>query len=203
MTGIRRGDTVARGHHAQARWHSLENVVTDVWVFGYGSLIWDPGFPVEERVLATLHGYNRSFCMSSIHHRGTVEDPGLVLALDPTDGAICEGLALRVRRGTEDETLRTLRERELVSSAYNEAVCGVKSKDGRELPAITYIVNTDHEQYVGGMSLEEQARIIATAQGGRGPNSEYLWNTSEHLIELGIDDPDLSWLSRRVRALTA
>jgi glutathione-specific gamma-glutamylcyclotransferase len=172
-----------------------------LWVFGYGSLMWNPGFPWDERVPATLPGFVRTFCMRSIHHRGTEEAPGLVLALDPAPGASCHGLAFRVREGDEGGTLATLRERELVSSAYVEETHPVTLADGREVFALAYVVDTAHVQYCGGLDLETQAQIIARAVGGRGPNTEYLWNTVAHLGELGIEEAELVWLSDRVRAL--
>ncbi|PLL14130.1 gamma-glutamylcyclotransferase [Tabrizicola sp. TH137] len=172
-----------------------------LWVFGYGSLIWDPGFPVAERVVARLEGWHRSFCMRSIHHRGSLEAPGLVLALDRAAGAFCDGVAFRVEPGAEGATLAALRERELVSSAYLEMTLPVRLSDGRALEALAYVIDPDHVQYCGGLSLEEQARIIADATGGRGPNRDYLWSTAAHLAELGIGDEDLDWLSRRVRQI--
>ena len=172
-----------------------------MWVFGYGSLLWNPGFPVAEQVVARLPGYARSFCMRWIHHRGTEEKPGLVLALDEVDHAGCEGLALRVETGHEDTTLAYLRERELISSAYLERDLCIRLVDGRQVMAVTYVIDADHEQYCGGMPLEEQAQIIARAVGGRGPNTEYLYNTAAHLTELGLVDSDLDWLVRRVRAI--
>ncbi|MGY6410203.1 MAG: gamma-glutamylcyclotransferase [Alkalilacustris sp.] len=175
--------------------------MTQMWVFGYGSLIWDPGFPVAARHLATLQGFQRSFCMRSVHHRGTPEAPGLVLALDHAPGASCAGLAFAVRPGAEDDTLGYLRARELVSSAYLETRQTVHLRDGRRVTAVTFIIDPDHVQYCGGLPLEDQARIIARATGGRGPNRDYLWNTATHLTELGIEDPDLTWLAARVRAL--
>lgn len=174
-----------------------------MWVFGYGSLLWDPGFPVARREVATLHGYARSFCMSSIHHRGTVEKPGLVLALDAVEEARCSGLALEVRQGAEEETLAYLRERELVSSAYLERRLDVDLHSGARVSAVTYVIDPEHEQYRGDLSLEEQAHIIARAVGGRGPNTQYLYNTASHLTEIGLDDEDLNWLARRVRQITA
>jgi cation transport protein ChaC len=170
-----------------------------LWVFGYGSLIWDPGFPVAERRIATLDGWHRSFCMRSIHHRGTVDAPGLVLALDRADGAACTGVAFCVQPGHEAATLAALRERELVSSAYLEKTLPVATPDG-PLDALTYVIDPDHVQYCH-LELEEQARIIATATGGRGANRDYLWSTTTHLADLGIADPDLDWLADRVRAL--
>ena len=171
------------------------------WVFGYGSLLWNPGFDPAERRVATLSGYARSFCMRSIHHRGTEDAPGLVLALDAAEGALCNGQAFRIRPGEEDGVLHCLRERELISSAYIERHLPVSLDDGRLVEAVTYVIDPDHVQYCH-LELEEQARIISRATGGRGPNSEYLYNTATHLKELGIEDPDLNWLALRVQALT-
>ncbi|MDO6725794.1 gamma-glutamylcyclotransferase [Cognatishimia sp. 1_MG-2023] len=173
-----------------------------LWVFGYGSLLWNPGFEVAEQSVATLNGWHRSFCMSSIHHRGTEEHPGLVLALDAAEGATCQGLALRVKPGTEDAAMAELRERELVSSAYLETHCDVTLTDGRNVTTVTYVIDPDHRQYIH-LSLEQQAHVISTAVGGRGPNTEYLYNTASHLTELGIEDAELDWLSARVKELTA
>jgi len=172
-----------------------------MWVFGYGSLLWKPGFEVAESALAVLPDYHRSFCMRSVHHRGTDVAPGLVLALDAYAGAQCHGQALRVATGREDETLAYLRERELVSSAYFETRLAVDLRDGRQVEAVTFVIDPDHVQYCGSLPLEEQARIIARATGGMGPNAEYLFNTAAHLRDLGIDDVDLDWLDGRVRGM--
>ena len=174
-----------------------------MWVFGYGSLLWNPGFDVAESVIGSLDGYARSFCMRSIHHRGTVEDPGLVLALDQSATAACSGIALRVKDGQEVETLAYLRERELISSAYIEKELTILLQDRRSVTALVYVIDESHEQYCGGLPLEEQAQIIAAAVGGRGPNSEYLHNTATHLTQVGLHDPDLDWLHNRVQALTS
>ena len=174
-----------------------------MWVFGYGSLLWNPGFQVAEMRVATLPGYARSFCMSSIHHRGTEEKPGLVLALDAIAGASCRGMAMRVASGQEPETLEYLRERELISSAYIEKDLDIHFDAGGVASAVTYVVDPSHVQYCGGLPLEEQAQIIAHAVGGRGPNPEYLYNTADHLHEIGLHDPDLDWLAARVRQITA
>ncbi|NUH65763.1 gamma-glutamylcyclotransferase [Sulfitobacter sp. S0837] len=174
-----------------------------MWVFGYGSLLWNPGFEVAERVVSTLPGYARSFCMRSIHHRGTVQEPGLVLALDESVGSACEGMAMRVAEGHEARTLDYLRERELISSAYIEKNLTIHLTDGRDVEAVTYVIDADHVQYCGGLPLEEQAQIIARATGDRGPNTEYLINTAVHLSEVGLHDPALEWLHDRVRALAS
>ncbi|MEZ5796040.1 MAG: gamma-glutamylcyclotransferase [Paracoccaceae bacterium] len=173
-----------------------------LWIFGYGSLIWNPEFPVADRRIARAAGWHRSFCMRSIHHRGTLADPGLVLALDRAPGAHCDGVAFAVAPGAEDETLAALRERELISSAYLEITLPLAT-DGGEVQALAYVVDPAHVQYCGGLTLEDQAQIIARASGGRGRNRDYLWATADHLADLGIADPDLQWLSARVRALGA
>jgi len=170
-----------------------------MWVFGYGSLLWNPGFEPAEAVTATLSGYHRSFCMLSIHHRGTVEDPGLVLALDASD-ASCVGVAFRVAEAEEDRVLAELRARELISSAYLEARVPLVLEDGRDVEGLAYVIDRTHEQYCQ-FDLETQAQMIARSVGGRGPNPEYLYNTAEHLVQMGINDPEMAWLVARVRDL--
>ncbi|QDY70195.1 gamma-glutamylcyclotransferase [Qingshengfaniella alkalisoli] len=174
-----------------------------LWVFGYGSLIWNPGFTYVRRELAVLPGYHRSFCMRSIHHRGTEDKPGLVLALDPSTGSACAGVAFGVAQPYVEQTLHMLRERELVSSAYLEKRLSLRLDRGPEVEALVYVVDPDHAQYCGGLALEDQAQIISGAHGGRGPNSEYLINTAEHLTELGLEDPELDWLVARVQEIHA
>ncbi len=172
-----------------------------LWVFGYGSLIWNPDFPVAERQIARATDWHRSFCMRSIHHRGSVESPGLVLALDHAPGAVCDGVAFRVTPGAEAETLQALRDRELISAAYLETTLPLTLTDGRSINALAYVIDPDHDQYCGNLPLKEQAQIIAYATGGRGANRDYLFATADHLAELGIADPDLAWLSTQVRKL--
>ena len=174
-----------------------------MWVFGYGSLIWDPGFPVAERHIAVVQDWHRSFCMRSVHHRGTPQAMGLVLALDHAPGARCAGVAFRVAPGAEAETLARLRERELISSAYLEWQITVSLAGGVLQDSLTYVINQNHDQYCGGLPLEEQAQIIAHAIGGRGTNRDYLFATARHLTDLGIGDPDLDWLVARVAQLPA
>ncbi|MCB2117413.1 MAG: gamma-glutamylcyclotransferase [Rhodobacteraceae bacterium] len=171
-----------------------------LWVFGYGSLMWDPGFAFAERVPARLEGWHRSFCMASIHYRGTPERPGLVLALDAAEGAVCDGVAYGVSAEHADATHAYLRERELISYAYDERFVPLTLADGRRVEALTYVINREHEQYRGAETREAQAGVIATAVGQRGPNADYLFNTVDHLRALGIEDADLDWLAARVRA---
>lgn len=171
-----------------------------LWVFGYGSLLWNPGFEPAEQEIATLQGYTRSFCMRSIHHRGTEDDPGLVLALDKSENGLCDGVAFRVKQGEEEKVLAELRERELISSAYYEDHVVLELEDGRRIEAVAYIIDPNHVQYCH-LELETQAQIISKAVGGRGPNWEYLFNTTAHLNEVGLEDADLNWLTQRVRDL--
>ncbi len=174
----------------------------DLWVFGYGSLIWNPGFEWAEQVVARAPGYARSFCMWSIHHRGTPEHPGLVLALDEAPGSDCQGVAFRVPAARAASTRAYLRERELISSAYLEAEIALDLAQGERVAALTFIVDRAHPQYCGGLALDRQAEVIASAVGGRGPNTDYLWNTQAHLSALGIGDAELDWLAAEVRLRT-
>ena len=179
------------------------NITKGFWVFGYGSLIWQPGFDFVELQIARMNGFSRSFCMWSIHHRGTVENPGLVLALDAAEDASCDGVAFFVLPEMAQVTIKYLRERELISSAYLEEIHPITLHDGRKVECVAYVIDTAHEQYCGGMALEKQAQVIASAVGGRGPNTEYLYNTAEHLAKIGLSDPELDWLADRVRTLSA
>ena len=172
-----------------------------LWVFGYGSLLWDPGFePVEART-AVLKDYHRSFCMLSIHYRGTEEHPGLVLALDKAKGGQCTGVAFRAADEDADAVLAELRKRELISYAYYEDVVTVTDEAGNEIDCVTYIINRENEQYCDH-DLETQAQLITRSTGTRGPNRDYLFNTVAKLDSLGIRDDDMAWLTVRVRELS-
>jgi cation transport protein ChaC len=163
--------------------------------------MWDPGFEYCDKQIARLSGYQRSFCMRSIHYRGTVAQPGLVLALDISSGDYCDGLAFRVAGENVDQVQQYLRDRELISAAYLETRQPITLRCGEQVLAVTYVIDADHEQYCGGLALQEQAEIIATATGARGPNIEYLHSTAAHLHALNIADADLDWLSDRVKAI--
>ena len=172
-----------------------------LWVFGYGSLLWDPGFePVETRK-AVLKDYHRSFCMLSIHYRGTEEKPGLVLALDQADGGQCTGVAFRAADEDADAVLAMLRERELISYAYYEDNVTVTDESGQDIDCVTYIINRDNDQYCHH-DLETQAQLITRSTGTRGPNRDYLYNTKARLDALNIRDKDMTWLTNRVRELS-
>ncbi|MEQ8823263.1 MAG: gamma-glutamylcyclotransferase [Filomicrobium sp.] len=160
----------------------------DLWVFGYGSLMWRPGFDYEERVRARVHGYSRSFCVYSVHHRGVEGRPGLVLGLDR--GGSCEGIAYRVSAEKSAATLSYLRAREQVNGVYREARITISLLEGekRDVFGLTYVAERAHPSYVPAMPLSKQARLISTARGLSGQNVAYLVNTWAHLEELGIRD---------------
>ena len=169
-----------------------------LWVFGYGSLMWRPGFPYAEQAHALLKGSHRALCVYSIHHRGTEESPGLVLGLD--QGGACRGVVFRVASGAEQETLAYLQEREQVTGVYREVKREVRLLDGsaRKVMALCYVVDRRHRQYTGRLSIEEQARIVKTASGQSGRNSDYLLNTLRHLEDAGVHDGVLSALAARL-----
>lgn len=171
----------------------------DLWVFAYGSLLWKPGFEIVESIPSVLYGYQRSFCMWSVHYRGTPENPGLVLALEKRKGQKCRGMALRCKREDKRKVLSYLHARELISYAYIECTDKINLSDGRTPTALLYVVNTDHSQYTGNLSLERQARIISSARGDVGPNCDYLSKTVDRLNQLGIADANLEKLNKLVR----
>ena len=176
----------------------------ELWVFGYGSLMWRPDFRYVERHLADLHGYRRRFCIRSVHYRGTEEAPGLVLGLDYDAGAACRGVAFRVAAEDAEETLAILRKREMISGVYLEVTRPVHFTDdpakGHSATAVTYVVDRDNRQYAGELPIETQAEIISRAVGDIGPNCVYLHNTVEHLNEMGVRDRELEELDALVRA---
>ncbi|MFN3719867.1 MAG: gamma-glutamylcyclotransferase [Rhizobium rhizophilum] len=170
----------------------------EFWVFGYGSLMWNPGFPYEERVLARLGGYRRSLCVRSYVHRGTEERPGLVLGLDR--GGSCKGVAFRVAPVNWQSAVDYLRERELVTSVYLERHVRTRLADGRDVRALTYVIDRAHSQYAGAIAVDEAARIVESAVGRSGPNPVYVANTVAHMRELGIRD---HWLESVASAIVS
>jgi cation transport protein ChaC len=165
------------------------------WVFGYGSLMWRPAFAFAERRMARAPGFRRRFCLRSIRYRGTPEDPGLVLGLDRDAAAACEGVAYRVEAVGAEATLAYLRERELVTYAYEEAVAPVALDDGRRVDALLYVVDPAHAQYAGALTLAEQAAAIRRCAGPAGTNLDYFLNTLAHLREIGVHDAELEALA--------
>ncbi|MHA1559277.1 MAG: gamma-glutamylcyclotransferase [Alphaproteobacteria bacterium] len=171
--------------------------MTDLWVFGYGSLMWRPGFDFEESVRAKIFGAHRSLCVLSHTHRGTPQSPGLVLGLDR--GGSCLGLAFRVAEENGESVIGYLRERELDNRVYVEARRRVRTENVLEVDALVYVADRKHPQYVGDMGREEALAIVRSSHGHSGPNRDYVVNTALHLEKLGIRDPYLDWLASRLR----
>ena len=167
------------------------------WVFGYGSLMWNPGFPHLEVRTARLHGYHRSLCVWSWLYRGTRASPGLVLGLDR--GGSCLGRAYRVANDERVEVLDYLYARELPTPAYLPVLRRVHLDDGRRVSALTFIVDRCNPQYAGKISPEEAAAVVRKACGMSGANDEYVTNTAAHLEALGAPCPVLD----RVHELVA
>lgn len=175
---------------------SSDDAAGDLWVFGYGSLIWRPGFPFEESVGARLHGYHRSLCVFSHVHRGTPEQPGLVLGLDR--GGVCRGLAFRVAADQAQETIAYLRAREQVTAVYVERTVSIKLEDGRQRKALVYVADRKHLQYAGKLPAAELLRLVRMGKGQSGENPDYVLQTNEHLRKMGIYDPVLTALAQQL-----
>lgn len=171
----------------------------EFWVFGYGSLMWNPGFSFVEQSPALVFGYRRALCVHSHVHRGTVENPGLVLGLDR--GGSCRGMAFRVAPDERETVTAYLRERELVTHVYKERTLPLKLADGRTVQALAYVIDRAHLQYAGALHADEAARIVAHARGRSGENVDYVMNTLDHLRAMGIKDQWLEDVARRVAAL--
>jgi glutathione-specific gamma-glutamylcyclotransferase len=169
----------------------------EFWVFGYGSLMWRPGFEHAEQMRAKVNGYRRSLCIVSRVHRGTPERSGLVLGLDR--GGSCVGVAFRVEPAFRDEVIAYLRERELVTNAYFERLVCARLADGRQVQALAYVVDRRHEQYAGALHPEEAASRVVGRTGKSGSNEDYVINTVDHLKALGIRDHWLESVARMIR----
>ncbi|MBD8067079.1 gamma-glutamylcyclotransferase [Devosia sp. PTR5] len=159
------------------------------WVFGYGSLIWNPGFPFRSAQLGLLRGAHRSLSIISHHHRGTVERPGLVFGL--ARGGACRGMAFEVTDADWSGVFDYLQAREQVTMVYRNVVRPVRLDDGRSVMALTYVIDERHEQFAGRLSLEEQVEMVREARGLSGRNVDYVVNTVRHLEQLGIHDAGL------------
>ena len=170
----------------------------DLWIFGYGSLMWDPGFAHAEAQPALLRGYHRSFCVYSRRHRGTPERPGLVLGLDR--GGACKGIAFRVLAADVAAALHYLWDREMVRGTYRLKEVPVEIV-GRRVSARVFVVDRVHPSYAGRLSTDEAARLILQGIGGSGSCRQYLENTVRELRKLGLVDGPIHRLEERVREL--
>lgn len=170
----------------------------DLWVFGYGSLMWRPGFDFLEQRPAMLYGYYRSLCVFSHVHRGTPEKPGLVFGLDR--GGSCRGLAFRVAAANGEKVKDYLRRREQVTMIYLEMMVPLRLLDSspRTTKALCFIVDRAHQQYAGKLDFAHQVELIANGKGQSGDNPDYLANMIVHLKERGIKDAGLERLWQAV-----
>jgi glutathione-specific gamma-glutamylcyclotransferase len=173
-----------------------------LWVFGYGSLMWRPGFRFLRREVAMLRGYHRRLCVYSHVHRGTPGQPGLVMGLDR--GGACAGIAFEIEAGQAEETIAYLRAREQVTSVYLERQVNVTLSANRQgVKATTYVVDRAHHQYAPKMRTEQLLPYVLNGRGVSGHCLDYVTATAEHLHELGIHDHRLESLMALIRTQAA
>jgi cation transport protein ChaC len=168
---------------------------TDLWVFGYGSLMWRPGFKFVEQVPARLIGEHRALCVYSFDHRGTPEKPGLVLGLDR--GGACRGVAFRVAAKHRNDTVDYLRGREQTTNVYREVTRSVwlENQARQRVSALTFVVDRGHVQYAGRLSLPNQLRFVSQGYGRSGNNRDYVLSTVKSIEAQGFRDPQLHQLA--------
>jgi len=171
---------------------------SEVWVFGYGSLIWRPGFEYQEKRLASVSGFERQFCQASHDHRGTPESPGRVVTLVPARNAHCLGLAFKLTSSV-DNSLAELEIRE--QDGYSRMNVPLRFTEGGSATGLTWIAEEGNPSWRGGESLNRVARIIASAAGLSGSNSDYLFQLQRALNKLAIRDIYLEELAATVRLL--
>lgn len=172
------------------------------WIFGYGSLMWKPGFDYRGSEPALIHGFHRSLCAYSFVHRGTPEQPGLVLGLDR--GGSCHGMAFRVAAEKWHETLAYLRTREQVTSVYLEAMRPVRLlRSGKRVEALAYVVDRNHRQYAGKLDADHLLKFIRQGQGQSGYCADYVLSTLAHLRDMDIHDATLEALASRLQPQAA
>ena len=178
-----------------------EGGARDRWVFGYGSLMWRPGFPFVERERAVLHGRRRAFCIYSVHHRGVPEAPGLVLGLAP--GGSVRGIAFRISAADWPGVNAYLLEREQPTETYIESWAEVRLADRRRARALVFVSDMGHPQWAGRLDLDSQARLIAGSEGLSGRNIDYLRDLVMHLRQEQVSDRTMELLLQKVEALEA
>jgi len=169
----------------------------DIWVFGYGSLMWLPGFEYLEEAEAELDGYHRDLCILSYVFRGTPDVPGLVMGLNK--GGKCRGRAYRVAGALVEETLAYLYKREMINNVYAPSWVDIEMGKGQSTKAYTFLAIPEHKQHVAGLSIEETCSLVLQGIGEGGSALEYLENTLLHLHALNIDDPRLETIYRAVQ----
>ena len=174
----------------------MELLLAD-WVFGYGSLIWNPEVDFDHAELGRLRGFHRQFCIHSTRHRGTPEDPGVVLGLDR--GGSCIGLAYRLRKTSLKASIEHLYEREMHNRVYVPTLVGVTLDSGERISALTFVANRNSDAYQR-LPEHEVVRRLTGCCGQRGANFDYLLNTVRSLEERGVRDSMLTRLRERMSA---
>jgi len=160
-----------------------------LWVFGYGSLMWSPCFSYEDKRLARVHGYHRALCILSTRYRGTHRKPGLVVGL--CRGGSCWGMAFRIEARDVRRCLSRLWHREMPRRVYEPRLVPVRLRSGRRVRALAFVADPRHPSYVRELDLHGRARLVAQGIGKRGPCVDYIRNTLEHMHEIGVRDPHL------------
>ncbi|PCI41159.1 MAG: gamma-glutamylcyclotransferase [Rhodospirillaceae bacterium] len=165
-----------------------EDSPPDLWVFGYGSLMWNPGFRYKEKLSGQIDGFHRSLCILSTSYRGTPDNPGLVLGLD--EGGTCEGLAFCIAPENIEAAITYLDDREQINQVYCPVHVDVALEDGRVINACTFVARKSHDQYVN-FPIDKQAQLVARGHGDRGSALDYLSSTIERFDNFGFDEQEL------------
>ena len=173
----------------------------DLWVFGYGSLMWSPGFSYRQKSLGRVHGYHRALCILSTRYRGTSRKPGLVMGL--CRGGSCWGVAYRVHAEGVRRALARLWKREMPRRVYAPRLLKVQLRGGREVKALAFLADPTHPAYVRELDLHGRARLVAQGIGQRGTAVDYIRNTLAHMDEVGVSDPHLERILHAALALRA
>lgn len=174
---------------------------TDHWIFGYGSLLWRPGFTCLEARAAVVDGWTRRFWQGSHDHRGTPQAPGRVVTLVPEPGVRCSGMAYRIDAVTMNEVFEQLDHRE--QNGYERVRLSMRFDDATCVEGITYIASIGNVAWLGQASLDDMARQIAVSHGPSGSNREYLLRLADALVDHGFDDAHVTELACRVRSVGA
>jgi cation transport protein ChaC len=165
------------------------------WIFGYGSLIWNPEIDYRRAELATAHGYHRSFCIRSTRHRGTREDPGVVLGLDR--GGSCIGVAFQLHHAQRRQAIAALYDREMQNRVYVPTLVAITLRNGAQLRALSFVANRASDAYQP-LKEAELLRRLRHCHGGRGSNRDYALNTFHALRERGVHDARLARLAHQL-----
>jgi cation transport protein ChaC len=171
----------------------------DLWVFGYGSLMWSPGFTFKDQALGRVHGYHRALCILSTRYRGTERKPGLVMGL--CRGGSCWGMAFRVDAARSRHALARLWQREMPRRVYAPRLLEVQLRSGRHVRALAFLADPAHPAYVRELDLHSRARLVAQGIGQRGLCVDYIRNTLDHMHAVGVNDPHLEHILRAALAL--